>query len=90
MGVRGRHPCRKPQQAECEHPREHRLARVCAEAAAHLLVSTSLPMAAIAARCGFGTAEALRQAFVDLYGIPASRYRSTQATALPSSFGTDT
>jgi transcriptional regulator GlxA family with amidase domain len=46
-------------------------------------------MAAIAARCGFGTAEALRQAFVDLYGIPPSRYRSTQATALPSPFGND-
>ncbi|GIH62083.1 GlxA family transcriptional regulator [Microbispora siamensis] len=63
--------------------------RARTEAAAHLLASTSLPMAAIAARCGFGTAEALRQAFVDLYGIPPSRYRLTQATALPSSFGDD-
>ena len=61
--------------------------RARAEAAAHLLVSTSLPMTAIAARCGFGTAEALRQAFVDLYGVPPSRYRSTQAPALPSPFG---
>jgi len=51
------------------------------EAAAHLLASTSLPMAAIATRCGFGTAETLRQAFVDRYGIPPSRYRLTQATA---------
>ncbi|MFD0467211.1 DJ-1/PfpI family protein [Nonomuraea thailandensis] len=40
------------------------------EAAAHLLASTSLPMAAVAVRCGFGTAETLRQAFIDRYGIP--------------------
>ncbi|MEV4572674.1 GlxA family transcriptional regulator [Nonomuraea jabiensis] len=49
------------------------------EAAAHLLASTSLPMASVAVRCGFGTAETLRQAFVDRYGIPPSRYRLTQA-----------
>ena len=53
--------------------------RARTEAAAHLLASTSLPMAAIATRCGFGTAETLRQAFVDRYGIPPSRYRLTQA-----------
>lgn len=51
------------------------------EAAAHLLASTSLPMAAVAARCGFGTAETLRQAFVDRYGIAPSRFRLTQAPA---------
>ncbi|MFG1703630.1 GlxA family transcriptional regulator [Nonomuraea sp. M3C6] len=50
------------------------------EAAAHLLASTSLPMASVAVRCGFGTAETLRQAFIDRYGIPPSRYRLTQAT----------
>ncbi|WP_433438009.1 GlxA family transcriptional regulator [Nonomuraea sp. CA-141351] len=49
------------------------------EAAAHLLASTSLPMASVAVRCGFGTAETLRQAFIDRYGIPPSRYRLTQA-----------
>ncbi|MFI7698021.1 GlxA family transcriptional regulator [Nonomuraea sp. NPDC049480] len=52
-----------------------------AEAAAHLLASTSLPMASIAVRCGFGTAETLRQAFIDRYGIPPSRYRLTQSSA---------
>ncbi|MGC5013009.1 GlxA family transcriptional regulator [Streptosporangium sp. DT93] len=46
------------------------------EAATHLVVTTSLPMASVAARCGFGTAEALRQAFVSRYGIPPSRYRA--------------
>ncbi|MEU8358852.1 GlxA family transcriptional regulator [Nonomuraea sp. NPDC048882] len=52
------------------------------EAAAHLLASTSLPMAAVAVRCGFGTAETLRQAFIDRYGIPPSRYRLAQAPAV--------
>ena len=48
------------------------------EAAANLLVSTDLPVASVASRCGFGTPETLRQAFVDKYGIPPSRYRPTQ------------
>ncbi|MEW9547215.1 GlxA family transcriptional regulator [Nonomuraea sp. NPDC050783] len=52
-----------------------------AEAAAHLLASTSLPMSAVAARCGFGTAETLRQAFLDRYGVSPSRYRLTQSSA---------
>ncbi|MDH2425923.1 helix-turn-helix domain-containing protein [Sphaerisporangium sp. TRM90804] len=47
-----------------------------AEAAAHLLSSTPLPVAAIARRCGFGSAETLRQAFADIYGLPPSRYRA--------------
>ncbi|WP_244302321.1 GlxA family transcriptional regulator [Microbispora triticiradicis] len=63
--------------------------RARAEAAAHLLATTSLPVAAVAARCGFGTAETLRQAFVDLYGIPPSRYRQAHSTALPRSSAPD-
>ncbi|MGK5553542.1 GlxA family transcriptional regulator [Actinomadura kijaniata] len=55
-----------------------RRARV--EAAAHLLVSTTLPLAAVASRCGFGTAETLRQAFVARYGVPPSRYRATHSS----------
>ncbi|GAA3038201.1 GlxA family transcriptional regulator [Streptosporangium longisporum] len=54
--------------------------RARTEGAAHLLASTSLPMSAVANRCGFGTTETLRQAFVDRYGIPPSRYRSTAST----------
>lgn len=50
------------------------------EAAAHLLTSTSLPVASVAAQCGFRTAETLRQAFVSRYGTPPSRYRATQNT----------
>ncbi|RJL34368.1 GlxA family transcriptional regulator [Bailinhaonella thermotolerans] len=54
-----------------------RRARV--EAAANLLATTSLPMSAIAARCGLGTAETLRQAFTDRYGVAPSHYRRTQS-----------
>ncbi|WP_211764515.1 GlxA family transcriptional regulator [Kutzneria sp. CA-103260] len=46
------------------------------EAAAQLLTSTPLPLSAIARRCGFGSAETMRQAFVGQYGIPPSRYRN--------------
>jgi transcriptional regulator GlxA family with amidase domain len=53
------------------------------EAAAHLLASTSLPVASVAAQCGFKTAETLRQAFVSRYGTPPSRYRATQSNQLP-------
>ncbi len=49
------------------------------EAAAHLLTSTSLPLPTVAARCGFGTAEALRQAFADRYGVSPTHYRLTQS-----------
>jgi transcriptional regulator GlxA family with amidase domain len=45
------------------------------EAAAHLLVSTALPLAAVARRCGFGSTESLRQAFLDRYAVPPSRFR---------------
>lgn len=51
------------------------------EAAAHLLVSTPLPLEGVAARCGFGSAETLRQAFVRRYGVAPSRYRATQTAA---------
>ncbi|TXK38912.1 GlxA family transcriptional regulator [Nonomuraea sp. C10] len=54
------------------------------EAAAHLLAATSLPVAVVAARCGFGTAETLRQAFVDRYGVPPSHYRMTQSSTAAS------
>jgi transcriptional regulator GlxA family with amidase domain len=44
--------------------------------AAQLLSTTDLPVARIAARCGFASAEALRQAFAKEYGIAPSQYRS--------------
>lgn len=48
------------------------------EAAAHLLASTTLPLASVATRCGFGSTETLRQAFTSQYGTSPSRYRTTQ------------
>ncbi|WP_067482109.1 GlxA family transcriptional regulator [Actinomadura hibisca] len=54
--------------------------RARTEAAAQLLVSTTLPLGAVATRCGFGTAETLRQAFVARYGVPPSHYRATHSS----------
>ncbi|MEF3117617.1 GlxA family transcriptional regulator [Streptomyces chrestomyceticus] len=45
------------------------------EAAAHLVRSSSLPMTAIARRCGFTSSETLRQAFLSRYGITGDRMR---------------
>jgi transcriptional regulator GlxA family with amidase domain len=52
--------------------------RARTEAAAHLLCATVLPVAGVARRCGFGSAETLRVAFVERYGTTPSRYRATQ------------
>ncbi len=54
-----------------------RRARV--EAAARLLVGSDLTVQVVADRCGFGTAEALRQAFFATYGVSPSHYRATQS-----------
>ncbi|WP_018654426.1 DJ-1/PfpI family protein [Actinomadura flavalba] len=58
-----------------------RAARV--EAAAHLLRSTTLPVATVAARCGFASAESLRQVFTAHKGVPPSRYRREHALGAP-------
>lgn len=49
------------------------------EAASQLLTGTREPIAAIARRCGFASAESLRQAFVARVGVSPSRFRSRQA-----------
>ncbi|MBN6038836.1 GlxA family transcriptional regulator [Amycolatopsis sp. 195334CR] len=51
--------------------------RVRTEVAAQLLTTTELPLAAVARRCGFGSTESLRQAFLDHYDTPPSAYRRT-------------
>ncbi len=53
--------------------------RARTEAAAQLLAGTELPMPSIAVRCGFGSAETLRQAFLKQYGTAPSRYRAVHA-----------
>ncbi|KUL32092.1 GlxA family transcriptional regulator [Streptomyces regalis] len=45
------------------------------EAAAQLVRNSGLPMAAIARRCGFGSAETMRQAFLDRYGVTGDTLR---------------
>ncbi|MDF8265815.1 GlxA family transcriptional regulator [Luteipulveratus flavus] len=77
-GVSERHLTRLFLQDLGETPgRFVRRARV--EAAAHLLVTTALTVERIAVRCGFGSAESLRQAFTTRYGVAPSHYRRTQS-----------
>ncbi|MCF2531905.1 GlxA family transcriptional regulator [Yinghuangia soli] len=45
------------------------------EHAAQLLSSSALPLSGVARRCGFGSTETLRQAFMDMYGVSPSAYR---------------
>ncbi|MEW2526132.1 DJ-1/PfpI family protein [Streptomyces sp. NPDC047071] len=45
------------------------------EAAAHLVRSSELSLAAIARRCGFGSAQTLRQALLDAYGVSGDTMR---------------
>jgi transcriptional regulator GlxA family with amidase domain len=51
------------------------------EAASQLLTGTREPVAAIARRCGFGSAESLRQAFVSWVGVSPSQFRGNARTA---------
>lgn len=46
------------------------------EAASRLLAATRDPLTTVARRCGFTSAETLRQAFVARFGMPPSRYRA--------------
>jgi transcriptional regulator GlxA family with amidase domain len=53
------------------------------EAASQLLTGTREPVATIARRCGFGSAESLRQAFVSWVGVSPSQFRGNARTAEP-------
>jgi transcriptional regulator GlxA family with amidase domain len=61
--------------------------RIRTEAARRQLEETDDTVTAIAARCGFGTAETLRRNFVRRLGISPDQYRKTSAHAR-SEFGT--
>lgn len=76
-GVSTRHLTRLFTRHVSETPARH-VRRLRAEAAAELLVGTSLPVETIARRCGFGSAEALRQAFVVWFGVPPRVYRAVR------------
>lgn len=74
LGVSARHLSRLFEAQLGTTPTRHiRAART--EAAARLLVTTRLPLPAIARRCGLGTTETLRQAFGDRYACSPSVYR---------------
>ncbi|MBX7454568.1 GlxA family transcriptional regulator [Mycolicibacterium sp. 3033] len=53
--------------------------RIRVEAARRRLEETDDPVTAIAARCGFGSAETLRRTFVRRLGVSPDRYRKTFA-----------
>ncbi|MFB6581429.1 GlxA family transcriptional regulator [Streptomyces sp. NPDC056402] len=52
-----------------------------AEAASQLLISTTLPLASIARRCGFSSAETMRQLFLQHYGTTPSQHRTVHSTS---------
>ncbi len=53
------------------------------EHAAHLVRSSELPLAAIARRCGLGSAETLRKALLDHYGVTGDTLRRMPAMPRP-------
>ena len=53
--------------------------RMRLEIAARLITSTELPLSHIARRCGFSSAETLRQAFTTAFGVSPRTFRETQA-----------
>lgn len=62
--------------AHIGHPPSRLVRRARAEAAADLLESTALSVTEVADRCGFSSAETLRQVFAEYYGTPPSRFRA--------------
>ncbi len=59
--------------------------RIRLEFAERLIADTDLPFGTIARRCGFGSAESLRQAFAARYGVSPRTFR--RATAPPAGTG---
>lgn len=57
----------------------HYVERIRTEAARRQLEETDDPVVAIAARCGFGTAETMRRNFIRRVGISPDQYRKTFA-----------
>jgi len=83
VGVSERHLTRLFRRAGHGTPSQY-VRRVRTDAAAHLLVSSPLQLSAVAHRCGFGSTESLRQAFLERHGVPPSRYRRERTAGIPS------
>lgn len=73
-GVSQRHLTRLFRTHLGRSPGEH-VRRARTEAAAHLVATTDLPLPRVAARCGFGSTETLRTAFLHAYGTTPSAHR---------------
>jgi transcriptional regulator GlxA family with amidase domain len=56
--------------------------RIRLEIAARLMATTDLQLSQIARRCGFGSAETMRQAFVAKFGMTPRMFRHTQARSM--------
>ncbi|HYJ70424.1 MAG TPA: GlxA family transcriptional regulator [Nocardioidaceae bacterium] len=61
--------------------------RVRLEIAARMAATTDLPMSQLARRCGFGSAESLRQAFVAKFGVSPRTFRRTLGESSPVAIG---
>jgi len=59
--------------------------RVRVEAARDLLESTTTPVDAIATRCGFGSPETMRRAFIRILGVGPAEYRGRFRSSLSGS-----
>ncbi|PVZ12099.1 GlxA family transcriptional regulator [Actinomycetospora cinnamomea] len=79
-GVSERHLARLFRAHLGRTPAEH-VRRARTEAAAHLVATTDLPLARVAARCGFRSTETLRTAFIDAYGRTPSEHRRAFAVS---------
>ncbi|MBD7994592.1 GlxA family transcriptional regulator [Arthrobacter sp. Sa2CUA1] len=86
VGVSGRHLSRLFQ-SELGMPPARFVRSARLDAAARLLESGQLPVAVIARRCGFGSADQFRQCFAAQYNLSPSKYRSRFAG--PDAAGTD-
>ncbi|MBD8042699.1 GlxA family transcriptional regulator [Arthrobacter sp. Sa2BUA2] len=75
VGVSGRHLSRLFQ-SELGMPPARFVRSARLDAAARLLESGQLPVAVIARRCGFSSADQFRQCFAGQYALPPSKYRS--------------
>lgn len=66
--------------------------RIRVEAARDLLAGSAVPVEAVATRCGFGSAETMRRAFLRVLGVgPAeyrARFRSSLGEPVAATFGT--
>jgi len=85
-GVSSRHLTRLFQE-HLHTPPAAAVRRIRLELAARLIASTDLTLSQVARRCGFSSAETLRQAFAGRYGTSPRAFRSTHARSVPPDRG---